>query len=130
MKYLLSILIALICFVWLSSCKQSNQPVVDETENIVLDSTDTIYAGPPPAPDPPNAGSPFYKLGCCNDAEKIISDCCCLEVLTLYEKMRKAKDSNLASLKQTDVILGNCYNSPKYNKKFNAIDYPKGDDDF
>ncbi|MEP7321560.1 MAG: hypothetical protein ABI761_06560 [Saprospiraceae bacterium] len=96
----------------------------------IAESIDTVYTGTPPSEEPAKSDSPFYSLGCCDDLEKRINDCCCLEVLKKYEKMRKANDPRIATLKQNDVILSNCINSKKYYKKFDAIDNPEGDDDF
>ena len=121
-----------LCLIFLMACNSGGtKPEVSvEVIDSIAESIDTVYTGTPPSEAPANSDSPFYSLGCCNDTAQRLEGCCCLEVIKKYAEMRKSNDKRIAELKQTDVILSNCYINKKYSKQFEEIDYPEGDDEF
>ena len=104
---------------------KETEPEAMPTDTIV-DTIGVKYEGPPPIVEEPKSDSPFYAVGCCNETEKRMDDCCCLKVLEEYAKLKKAKPNTyIAQLKMNDVILSNCYSHNMYSEKFEAIDYPE-----
>ena len=116
---------------FLASCGPggSKVEVTDPPINIDTIEGEVSYVGPPPVIEEPKPDSPFYTLGCCNDIKQNMDDCCCLKILEKYSQMRMKNDSRLAQLKQTDVLLNNCNSHKNYKAKFQAVDYPEGNDD-
>ena len=71
----------------------------------IVDTIGVKYEGPPPIVEEPKSDSPFFAVGCCNETEKRMEDCCCLKVLEEYVKLRKSKPiSYIVELKMNDVI--------------------------
>jgi hypothetical protein len=95
-------------------------------------SIPTEQAIPPEAPDDKLTSSNFNKKCCDGTDEQLLLDCCCPDVLALFEEKLAAGDWDfIGKLTSGDEVFAACRYHPEYQKKFEEIEnrFLEEDDD-